>query len=271
MPIRLLLAAALLGYAAAWLLLLYGFRRGGRPPVASLFLVGLPAALHGGALIAFWVAHGTPPLVGFGPASATLALAIVLGLLLAIRAADRWTAALLVLPFAVALTGVGLWAGVSPTQPATTFRGVWFVLHVVAVLGGYASLLLGSVAAAMYLLQFRALKRKEFGNVFRSFPSLESLDRMNGIGLAGGLAALAIGLLAGWSFTLTFGRGLALGDPDVVFGLLTWVAYGAALGVRWLPGGRGTRSATVSVLAFAMTGAAFLTFRILDPSSEFLL
>ena len=141
------------------------------------------------------------------------------------------------------------------------WRGPWLVGHVLTVLGGYASLLLASVAAAMYLLQFRALKQKEFGNVFRFFPSLESLDRMNRIGLAVGLSTLAVGLLVGWSLTLTFEREFSLTDRDVAFGLITWTAYAAALAARGLPERWGPKTATVSVVAFVASGLAFLVFR----------
>jgi ABC-type uncharacterized transport system permease subunit len=228
-------------------------------------------AIHALALAAFWIEHRTPPLVGFGPASATLAFATAVGLLIVGRASERWTAGLLALPPIMILSLAAVWAGLSPTAPATAFRGGWSVLHVVSVLTGYASLLLGSIAAAMYLLQFRALKRKEFGNVFQFFPSLDSLDRMGGIGVAVGLGALTVGLITGWSFTLTFGRGLALADPDVVLGLVTWIAYGAALAVRASPAGRGHRAAVFTVLAFAASAVAFLSLKARDPASEFFL
>lgn len=272
MLIRFLLTGALLCYALAWALQLRGFRgRGDGGRISSLSFALSGAAAHALALAAFWIRYRTPPLVGFGPASATLAFATVAGLLVVGRSSDRWRAGLLALPPIVLLLVGAVVAGMSPTQPATAFRGGWSILHVVSVLTGYASLLLGSIAAAMYLLQFRALKRKEFGNVFQFFPSLDSLDRMGGIGVAVGLAALTVGLITGWSFTLTFGRGLALGDPDVVLGLVSWTAYAAALAVRASPTGRGHRAALFTVLAFAASTAAFMSLKARDPASEFFL
>lgn len=271
MLIRLLLTAALLCYALAWVLLLRGFRGrgGGRAPSLSLTLGG--AALHAVGLAVFWIQNRTPPLLGAGPASASLAFATAAGLLIVGRASERWTAGLLALPPIMILLAGAVWTGLSPTEPATAFRGGWSILHVASVLTGYASLLLGSIAAAMYLLQFRALKRKEFGNVFQFFPSLDSLDRMGGIGVAVGLAALTVGLITGWSFTLTFGRGLALGDPDVVLGLVSWIGYAVALAVRASPAGRGHRAAAFTVLAFAATTVAFMSLKARDPASEFFL
>jgi HemX protein len=256
----------------AWIHQILGFRGGGDLHRSrSLFWGVCAAALHATALAIFWITFQTPPLVGFGPAAATLAMALVVGLFLVSRTTDRSSAGLLVLPLVLVFLAASAWVGPVPAQPASELRGPWLVAHVVSVLTGYASLLLGSVAAAMYWFQFRALKQKEFGNVFRYFPSLESLDRMNRIGLAVGLVVLAIGLLAGWSLTLTFGRGLALGDPDVGFGLLTWAVYAAALGVRWYSGGFGPRAACVSVVAFLASAIGFFALRSLGPTTEFFL
>ncbi len=272
MLIRLLLTMAFVCFAAAWLLQLRGFRgRGTAPRAPWLALAVVGAVLHVAGLATVWIQNRTPPLVGFGPASATLALAIAVGFLLVGRVSERWAAGLLALPPVMILLLAAVWTGVSPTRPEAGFRGGWSILHVVSVLSGYASLLLGSVAAAMYLLQFRALKRKEFGNVFRSFPSLDSLDRLGGLGVAIGMGALTVGLITGWSFTLTFGRGLALEDPDVVVGVISWVAYGIALVVRASPAGRGHRAAVFTVLAFLASTAAYMSLKARDPSSEFFL
>ncbi|WP_419935067.1 cytochrome c biogenesis protein CcsA [Candidatus Palauibacter sp.] len=272
MSTRILLTAALASYAGAWLLQVADFRGGGaaRRPPSGVLAIGA-VCLHFAALLAFWFTYGTPPLSGFGPASAFLAFALATGFLLASRSRERWSAGLLVLPMVIALLAASLVAGLAPTLADPRLQGPWLVAHVLLVFGGCASLLLASVAASMYLFQFRALKRKDFGNVFRFFPSLESLDRMNRIGLAGGLSALAIGLLAGWSLSLTFGRGLALGDSDVAFGLLTWVVYAAALGARRGTRGFGLRPARVSVAACVASGVGFVALRVLGPATEFFL
>ncbi|MDX1577279.1 MAG: hypothetical protein R3266_02300, partial [Gemmatimonadota bacterium] len=70
------------------------------------------------------------------------------------------------------------------------------------------------------------------------------------------------------SLTMTFDRGLALSDPDVVFGLLTWTVYAAALGGRARSGGFGPGLAGLSVLAFTVSAVAFLVLRTLSPSTE---
>lgn len=272
MLIRLLLAAALAGYAAAWLLQIFTFRGGDARHRFRSFVFGAAGgALHTLALVVFWARFRTPPLVGFGPATTTLALALVIGFMIASRTRERWATGIVVLPLVGILLVTGLVVGIEPSAAAGRLHGPWLTAHVLLVFAGYASLLLASVAAAMYLLQFRALKRKDFGNVFRFFPSLESLDQMNRIGLAGGLSVLAIGLLAGWSLTLTFGAGLSLRNPDVAFGLITWTAYAIALAMRGSEAGFGTRAATSSAIAFAASGIAFLVIRALGSTPELFL
>ncbi len=270
--IRLLLTLALFGYLVAWLLQIRTFRaRGADPRTRSLGFVLGAAALHGSALAAFSFLHDTLPLVGLGPAGATLALAFAVAFLIAAGRASAWTAGLLILPCIALLLSVALVAGLEPTAPATPFRGVWLAIHVTSVFTGYASLLLASVAALMYLFQFRALKQKEFGSVFRFFPSLDGLDRLSDIGLLAGLGALTVGLIVGWSFTLTFGRGFALGDPEVALGVLTWASYGAAAVAHRLPSWRGWRAAAVSVAALVICTAVFLALRATAGSGGFFL
>ncbi|MCG8467030.1 MAG: cytochrome c biogenesis protein [Gemmatimonadetes bacterium] len=270
--IQLLLTAAVSGYAAAWLVQLAEFRSAtDRERARSAILAGLAATLHVSGLLASWISYRTPPMVGVGPATATLALALVVGYFLASRRSERWSAGLLVLPLVVLMLSASLWAGLTPARPSAELRGPWLVGHILAVLGGYASLLLASVAAAMYLFQFRALKQKEFGNVFRFFPSLESLDRMNRVALAAGLSVLAVGLFVGWSLTLTFEREFSFADRDVSHGFLTWAAYAVALAARRPTDAFGPRAAVVSVAAFLTSGVTFLVFRSLGSSTEFFL
>jgi len=267
-----LLGLAVAGYAVAWLLQLQSFSRAEDAVSTASARVTAGAALaHLAALVAFGVAHRTMPLAGFGPTAATLSLVTVMALLVLTRRAEGALAGLFALPPIIALAGAAIVAGLEPPQSVSGLRGALFIFHVATVLLGYAILLVGSVAAAMYLLQFRALKQKEFGNVFRSFPSLETLDRTSAIALAVGLSVLTVGLVAGWSFTISAGRSLVLTDADVAFGLLTWAVYGAAIAVRYTPGGRGERAAGMTVFAFVASATAFALLRAISTTPELFL
>lgn len=266
-----LIAAA--GYLAGWAIELRAFRAGDPVPrAAALVSVGGAVGAHLVGLAAFVLVHGSLPLVGLGPASSTLAFLIGAVALAASLRMESRPATLFLLPPLLLLLGEALLVGVEPATRQIAFRGPWFVFHVGSIFAGYAALLLASAAATMYLLQFRSLKRKTFGSVFRFFPSLEALDRLNRMGLHFGLPTFTLGLLAGWSWTLTYGQsGLALGNPEVLLGLVTWVVYLAALAVRALPRARGGRAAAASAVAFFVTAGAFILLRITTSSPGFFL
>lgn len=257
--------AALAAYLGGWAVFLRAYRDGGTGRVRLGLRIALAGAgVHLSGLVAFAVLHRTLPLVGLGPASSTLALAIaVLVLAASVAREEARPAVLFVMPLTMLLLGEAVAVGIDPATHTTAFRGPWFVLHVGTVFVGYAALALASAAAVMYSLQFRSLKSKDFGRSFGFLPSLDTLDRMNRSGLAVGFAALTLGLIVGWSWTLTYGRGWDLGNPQVVFGASTWVVYLGAIVARAAPGGRGERAARATVAAFALTAGVFLLLRVL--------
>lgn len=265
---------ALAAYLGAWGVFLRAFRDGGAPSeaMATGWRIAVAAGgIHLLALAVFTVSRGSLPLVGLGPASSTLALAIAALLLGASLREEVRPAALFVVPLVVLLLGEAVAVGLEPVVRQTGFRGPWFVAHVATVFVGYAALALASAAAAMYLLQFRTLKRKDFGSVFGFLPPLETLDGLHRIGLSVGFSGLTLGLIAGWSWTLTYGRGWELGNPQVVFGVVTWVTYLGAILARLAPGGRDQRSAAATTAAFLVIVAAFGLLRALTGGSGFFL
>ncbi|UCG75803.1 MAG: cytochrome c biogenesis protein CcsA [Gemmatimonadota bacterium] len=264
-----LIALAL--YLTAWVLQLRGFRQGKALGELEVTAVGAGLGVHAAGILLYALAYRSLPLVGIGPASSSLAFAIGLFVFAASVRSDVRSAGLFLLPPMLLLLGEAILMGIEPAGRQIAFRGPWFVLHVSTVFVGYAGLAAASAASIMYVLQFRTLKRKEFGSVFRFFPALPALDRLNKIGLAVGFPALTIGLIAGWSWTLTFGRGLALEDPGTILGIVTWGAYLVAIVARMRPGPRGERAAVVSVIAFVVTFAAFLALRITAGETGFFL
>ena len=265
---------ALATYVGAWGAFLRAFRDGGSAPavLTTGWRVAVAACgLHLLGLAVFVVDRGALPLVGLGPASSTLAMAIAVLLLGASLREEVRPAALFVMPMIVLLLGEAVVVGLEPAAHRTAFRGVWFVVHVATVFVGYAALALASAAAGMYVLQFRTLKRKDFGSIFGFLPPLETLDRLHRIGLAVGFSTLTLGLIAGWSWTLTYGRGWDLGNPQVLFGLVSWFAYLGAILARLVPGGRDQRSAAATTAAFTVTAVAFGLLRALTGGSGFFL
>lgn len=249
------LAAALLGVSLA--------RSARRLPGAATACLGLAVAAHAGALGAFRAEFGEWPLVGLGPSLSVLALLVAVGSLLLATLGGTGPLGLVLVPVAAALAAVAEVAGVQPSPIAReiVFRGPWFVLHVVLAMVGYAGLTVAFAAGLMYLLQFRQLKGKRFGAVFRFFPPLDTLDRIGRRALLVGLPFLTLALALGWAWSERFGPAMRPGNPKVVWGVITWIAFVAALAVRGrgAPGAR--RGALASVVGFAVVVMAYVLLR----------
>lgn len=61
---------------------------------------------------------------------------------------------------------------------SAAYRSSWFIFHIVASLASYAAYSLAAVLAALYLLQYGKLKRKDFDRTFRRLPPLDKLDKL---------------------------------------------------------------------------------------------
>ncbi len=241
------------------------------PPVWGAGWVAAGAVAHGVATLLYTWRFGQLPLVGLAPSLASLALLVALALVLlrALRAAGA--VGLLLAPVAALLLGFALVVGVEPATEAPIYRAPWLGVHVGLSFTGYAGLLVAAAASAMYLLQFRQLKQKRFGAVFRFFPDLETLDHVSGRALLAGFTALTLGLLVGWGWTLSFGTSPRWNMPQVVWGVLTWVVFVAALAARALWGWVGPKRAWLNVLGFAAVLAAYFVLKWNAPEARFFL
>lgn len=257
------LAAALLGVSLA--------RSARRLPAAATGCLALAVALHGGALAAFTARHGELPLVGLGPSLSVLALLVALGSLLLATLGGTGPLGLVLVPVAAAIAGVAEVAGLHPADQEIAFRGPWFTLHVVLAMVGYAGLTVAFAAGLMYLLQFRELKGKRFGAVFRFFPPLDTLDRVGRRALLVGLPFLTASLLLGWAWSERFGPAMGPRNPKVVWGVITWLVFAAALGARARGGsGPARRGAVASVVGFAVVVVAYVVLRAAERAVGFL-
>jgi ABC-type transport system involved in cytochrome c biogenesis permease subunit len=261
--VTILISSALLLYIIASGVLAHSFA-GGREagPRTGTMLVAVGVALHGAALAAFTALHGELPLVGLAPSLATLAFLIGLFLLITAVTSAR-PVGLVLIPVMAILAGFALVLGVRPAGEDMAFRGVWFAFHVLAAFVGYAALTFAFAAGLLYLLQFRELKDKRLGRIFRFFPSLPTLDLLGRWSIAIGFPALTLGLLLGWGWTVRFQRTLAAENPQVIWGVITWFAFAAVLAVRRLGhAGRERRAALAAVIAFVVVILVYVVLRL---------
>ncbi|HEX2202844.1 MAG TPA: cytochrome c biogenesis protein CcsA [Longimicrobium sp.] len=248
------LSAALLGVSMA--------RTDRRLPSVATGVLGAAIVLHGADLFLLYPReYGEPPLVGLGPSLSVLALLVAAGSLGIATIGRTGPVGLVLVPVAAALAAVAEIAGVRPSGEVMDFRGPWFVGHVVLAMLGYAGLTVAFAAGLLYLLQYRELKSKRFGAVFRYFPPLDTLDRIGRGALVAGMSFLTAALLVGWAWTERFEHPMSPGNPKVIWGVLSWLVFAAALLARAGGGRPARRSALASVLGFAVVVVWYLLLR----------
>lgn len=238
------------------------------------FVTGRPAprALALGAPLAGMAFHvpaaAQLSFVGVAPTLSILALALILLQVLADRLFRAPAVALFTAPVAAGLVGLGLLVGLAPEPPASGGRNAWLIMHVALSALGVALLALAFVSAGLYLLQFRELKTKRFGQVFRYFPPLERLDQLNRAALVAGFPVLTLGALLALGYAVRFAGGLHVTQAQLVWGVFTWVVLGWAVWVRTLRGWGGRRAAFASIAGFAAVVLVYVALKLAEPGAE---
>jgi ABC-type uncharacterized transport system permease subunit len=255
-----LVALALYGLATALALAPFmGFRA-----VPRALTIALPCA--GAAVQVVAVSQLTP--IGLGPALSMLALCLVLLQLASERLLRGSAVSFFAAPLATALVGLAILSGLAPGTEAAVARNAWFVLHVALSALGLALMALAFIAAALYLLQFRELKARRFGQVFQLFPPLEKLDQLNRFALVAGFPALTLGVALALGYGAQFAGGLHAAKAQIVWGIFTWVVLGWAVWVRVVRHWAGRRAALASIAGFSAVLLVYVALKLTQPGAE---
>ncbi len=257
-------AISLLGYLGAGASVATSLAAGRRsaPPVGVIMIAAAVLA-HLAGLALFTARFGELPLVGLAASLSTLAFLIGTALLGAALLRAVRPVALVLIPLIALLLAIALTLGLAPGGTPSQFRGIWFAAHVVLAFAAYSSLALAFAAGVLYLIQFRALKGKHFGRAFRFFPPLETLDHLRQGALWTGLPTLTFALLLGWAWTVRFRGNLATTNPQVIWGVITWIVFAIALAARRGGAGGERRAANAAVFGFALVVVTFMLLRLL--------
>ena len=251
-------------YIAAFLLwlraLMTGTRRG------WTFVPGLVAAVGVGvhlvALALYTARWGELPLAGLAPSLSTLAFLIGLGLVAMMGVGEAARIGILLMPLMILLEGLATALGVRPAPASLDFQGAWFTLHVTLGLASVGGMALTGAAGALYLIQFRELKSKRLGRIFRFLPPLATLDRLGRIGSAAGFTTLTVAIVLGWAWTVRFRNTLAGGDPETIWAVFIWVVILGVLAARAGGGRVEQRAALAGVVGFALIAASYVLIRV---------
>lgn len=254
-----LVALALYALATALALAPFmGFRATPRALTIALPCAG--AAAH-------VVAVSQLTLVGLGPALSMLAFCLVLLQLASERLLRGSAVSFFAAPLATGLVGLAILSGLTPGPETPASRHAWFVLHVALSGLGLALMALAFIAAALYLLQFRELKARRFGQVFQLFPPLERLDQLNRFALVAGFPALTLGVLLALGYGARFSGGLHLAKAQLVWGIFTWVVLGWAVWVRVVRHWAGRRAAVASIAGFSAVLLVYVALKLVQPGA----
>jgi ABC-type transport system involved in cytochrome c biogenesis permease subunit len=234
-------------------------------PAASRWLaIALPCA----GVAVHIIAVSQLTLVGLGPAISMLALCLVLLQLASERLLRGSAVAFFAGPLATGLVGLAILSGLAPGAEPSGGRNAWFVLHVALSALGVALMALAFIAAALYLLQFRELKARRFGQVFQLFPPLERLDQLNRFALVAGFPALTLGVLLALGYGARFAGGFHVAKAQLVWGVFTWVVLAWAVWVRVVRHWAGRRAAFASIAGFSAVLLVYAALKLVQPGAE---
>jgi ABC-type transport system involved in cytochrome c biogenesis permease subunit len=255
-----LVALALYALATALALAPFiGFRSA--PRVLTIAVPCAGAAVH-------VVAVSQLALAGLGPALSMLALCLVLLQLASERLLRGSAVSFFAGPLATGLVGLAILSGVTPGAGVAASRNAWFVLHVGLSVLGLALMALAFITAALYLLQFRELKARRFGQVFQLFPPLERLDQLNRVALVAAFPALTLGVLLALGYGARFSGDLHAAKAQIVWGIFTWVVLGWAVWMRVVRHWAGRRAAVASIAGFSAVLLVYVALKLAQPGAE---
>ena len=234
-----------------------------------LVLTGSAVVVHFSGLLAYAYAFGALPLTGFAPSVSSLAF--LLGLLaLGIQWLTRENAiALVVGPLVLGAMTAALVTGFGPA-PAGPRGAAWFVIHAGTSLLGLALMAVSFATAALYLVQHRVLKRRQFGVFFQFLPPLEQLDRLNHVALVIGFPVLTVGVVLAAGYLGQSAPGSGARTAHLVWGLLSWAILGGIAAQRVRGVLRGRRAAQASVFGFGAVATIYLVLVGLGSGGRFL-
>lgn len=231
-------------------------------PKPGVALITAAVLVHIAALIAFTTTYHQLPLVGLGPSLSSFAFLMGACLLAAAFVSESRPLGLVLAPIIAIVLIAALALGITPAGAGMEFGGIWFAAHVVLAFIGISGMTVAFAASLLYLLQFRELKSKRFGKVFRFFPSLGMLDRVAQRALLTGFATLTLALVLGWAWTVQFKHSLEMSNPKVLWASFTWIVFAVALASRKGGAGAERRSARVNIAAFVIIVLAYVVLRV---------
>jgi HemX protein len=236
------------------------FARRVRAPVGGVVLaLLLGIAAHATALAGLAKQAGAASVTGLGPGLSFAGLVLAASLVIVEYMAREVSLALVVAPLAALVTMTGNLTGMHPFLEPQGAQAVWLTMHIVLSFIGIAAYATAAAAGTMYLVARHELKSAHFGAIFRFFPPLNTLDRVNHLAAIAGFVGLTLGLALAAGYSLQY-RALVL--PQIIWGAAAWAGVSALALGRVLRGWQARRAALMSAVTFASVVVLYVVFRM---------
>jgi ABC-type uncharacterized transport system permease subunit len=229
--------------------------------VSALLAAGVLAHLAG--LLSYAHRVGQLPLTGLGPSLSFAGFVLAATLLVVEIAARDVSLTLVAAPLAAVPTTCANLIGLIPSIEPAGARGWWLVAHIALSFGGIAAFGTAAAAGCMYLVERRELKSRRFGAIYRFFPPLETLDRVNHVAAVVAWLGLTLGVMLAVTYSVTY-RELSL--LKVVWASGAWLAVSAVALGRVVGGWQARRAAIYSSVAFFAVVALYIAFRLAETN-----
>lgn len=250
-------------YLGAAVLAAVPFARPVKAPVAGVVSVlALGIVAHVAALLSFAQRAGAVPLTGLGPSLSFAGVVLAFTLLIVEFLARDASLTVIAAPLAAVPTICASIIGLTPGRAEEGVRGVWLFAHIALSFIGIAAFGTAAAAGIMYLLQRRELKSRRFGALFRFFPPLATLDRVNHLAAIAGWLGLTLGVVLASTYSVAYHE---MNLPQLVWGGGAWVAVTCLALGRVARGWQAQRAAKYSSVAFAAVLVLYVAFRIAGP------
>jgi HemX protein len=229
--------------------------------VAALLAAGVLA--HGLGLLEYAQRVGQLPLTGLGPSLSFAGLVLAATLLIVELAARDVSLTLVAAPLAAIPTTCANLIGLIPGVEVEGARGAWLVAHIALSFLGIAAFGTAAAAGCMYLVERRELKSRRFGAIYRFFPPLDTLDRVNHVAAIAGWLGLTLGVVLAVTYSMAYRE---LSVLKVVWAMGAWLAVTAIALGRVVGGWQARRAAIYSSVSFAAVIVLYVAFRIAEQN-----
>ena len=236
----------------------------GAPVRGVVTLLTAGVITHAVALTLFARSVGAVPLTGLGPALSFAGFVLAVTLLIVELLAQEVSLTLVAAPLAALPTTFANIIGLTPGREPAGVKGVWLFAHIALSFVGIAAFATAAAAGTMYLIERRELKSRRFGAIFRFFPPLATLDRVNHVAAIAGWLGLTLGVVLAGAYSIAY-REMNL--PQLMWGTGAWVAVsGIAVG-RVLGGWQARRAAVYSSITFVAVLVLYVAIRVAGPAA----